>query len=67
MQNSLTCISCRVIFNIPELQREHYKTEWHRYNLKRKIAELPPITLENFDTRITEQNLNVSIIELYIN
>ena len=63
MQNLLTCISCRVAFNDADLQRDHYKSEWHRYNLKRKIAELPPITLENFDNRITEQKINVSFIK----
>jgi pre-60S factor REI1 len=34
------------------MQKEHYKTDWHRYNLKRKVAELPPVTAENFQERI---------------
>jgi hypothetical protein len=28
------------------MQREHYKTDWHRYNLKRKVVDLPPVTAE---------------------
>jgi len=34
------------------MQKEHYKTDWHRYNLKRKVADLPPVTAENFQERI---------------
>ena len=50
-----TCITCRVAFVDPELQRSHYKTDWHRYNLKRKVAELPPVTAENFKERVLAQ------------
>jgi len=45
----LTCLACRVIFDDAEAQRTHYKTDWHRYNLKRKIAELPPVTFGEFN------------------
>ena len=50
-----TCITCRVAFVDPDLQRSHYKTDWHRYNLKRKVAELPPVTAENFRERVLAQ------------
>ncbi|KAI9104463.1 hypothetical protein DFS34DRAFT_641866 [Phlyctochytrium arcticum] len=29
--------------------REHYKTDWHRYNLQRKLQSKPPISEEEFD------------------
>jgi len=45
----LTCLACRVIFDDAQSQRTHYKTDWHRYNLKRKIAELPPVTYGEFN------------------
>jgi len=38
-----------------ELQRDHYKSDWHRYNLKRKIVQLPPVTVENFQERVEAQ------------
>ncbi|GAB6022356.1 hypothetical protein CHUAL_006476 [Chamberlinius hualienensis] len=50
--SSFTCISCRVAFQNGEIQRAHYKTDWHRYNLKRKVSELPPVTAENFQQRV---------------
>lgn len=58
---SFTCISCRVAFKEAELQRLHYKTDWHRYNLKRKVAELPPVTSEEFQRRVLTQRTNDEI------
>uniref|UniRef100_H3CRD8 Zinc finger protein 622 n=1 Tax=Tetraodon nigroviridis TaxID=99883 RepID=H3CRD8_TETNG len=52
---SYTCISCRVAFTDGDLQRAHYKTDWHRYNLKRKVADMPPVTAENFQERVLAQ------------
>ncbi|KAM7379808.1 hypothetical protein PAMP_005330 [Pampus punctatissimus] len=52
---SYTCISCRVAFTDGEVQRAHYKTDWHRYNLKRKVADMPPVTAENFQERVLAQ------------
>ena len=47
-----TCISCHVKFADGDVQRFHYKSDWHRYNLKRKVAELPPVTSEEFQKRV---------------
>ncbi|KAK6166531.1 hypothetical protein SNE40_023195 [Patella caerulea] len=58
-----TCISCRVAFADADLQRQHYKTDWHRYNLKRKVAELPPVTAENFRQRVLAQKSQVEEAE----
>ncbi|CAH0722494.1 unnamed protein product, partial [Brenthis ino] len=51
MSNAYTCITCQVLFKTADLQREHYKLDWHRYNLKRKVASIPPVTLEEFEER----------------
>jgi len=42
-----------------ELQKAHYKTDWHRYNLKRKVADLPPVTAVNFQQRVAAQKEQV--------
>lgn len=55
VMSSYTCISCRVAFSDGEVQRAHYKTDWHRYNLKRKVADMPPVTAENFQERVLAQ------------
>ncbi|XP_047514850.1 zinc finger protein 622 [Pieris napi] len=54
MPDTYTCITCQVLFNSADLQREHYKLDWHRYNLKRKVAGIPPVTLEAFEQRAKE-------------
>uniref|UniRef100_A0A2M4BQX8 Putative c2h2-type zn-finger protein n=1 Tax=Anopheles marajoara TaxID=58244 RepID=A0A2M4BQX8_9DIPT len=53
--SSFTCLNCGVRFATAEMQREHYKTHWHRYNLKRKLAELPPVSVEEFEKRVIQQ------------
>lgn len=50
-----TCITCRVAFRDLEIQREHYKSDWHRYNLKRKVVELPVVSAEEFQKRLLQQ------------
>lgn len=48
-QNRFTCICCRIKFETSELQRCHFKTEWHLYNIKRRICTLEPIDLDGFN------------------
>ncbi|CAF0924408.1 unnamed protein product [Rotaria sordida] len=64
-----TCITCHVAFMNGELQRAHYKTDWHRYNLKRKVADLGPITANEFTEKVesiqqqqqrSEKNLDIN-------
>ncbi len=49
---SLTCISCKVMFTVAKDQKEHYKSDLHRFNLKRKVANLPPVTKEQFEQKV---------------
>lgn len=55
MTSPFTCITCRVAFKDLEIQRQHYKSDWHRYNLKRKVAELPPVSAEEFQKKVIAQ------------
>lgn len=47
-----TCNACVIQFKSSDLQRYHMKTEWHRYNLKRRVAELPPISADVFAEKL---------------
>ncbi|KAI9317949.1 C2H2 type zinc-finger-domain-containing protein [Dichotomocladium elegans] len=51
-ENHYTCLACHVVFSTSELQRDHYHTDWHKYNLKRKIAELTPVSAEEFAEKL---------------
>ena len=57
--SAYTCISCRVAFANADLQRAHYKSDWHRYNLKRKLAEMVPVTAEEFKQRVLDKQAQV--------
>ncbi|KAF8420220.1 C2H2 type zinc-finger-domain-containing protein [Tirmania nivea] len=47
-----TCNTCQVAFRSSEQQRSHMHTDWHRYNLKRRITSLPPLASEVFAEKV---------------
>lgn len=49
--SGLSCNSCNEDFEDDSDQKLHYKSEWHRYNLKRKIAGVPGVTEALFEAR----------------
>lgn len=53
--SSFTCNTCAVKFVTADLQRQHMKTDWHRYNLKRRVAQLPSISSDVFAEKVLEQ------------
>eukprot|EP00698_Gefionella_okellyi_P017632 TRINITY_DN5190_c0_g1_i1.p1 TRINITY_DN5190_c0_g1~~TRINITY_DN5190_c0_g1_i1.p1 ORF type:complete len:420 (-),score=88.37 TRINITY_DN5190_c0_g1_i1:498-1757(-) len=48
---TLTCMACLLGFENQTVMREHYVSDWHRMNLKRKVALLPPLSSEEFEQR----------------
>lgn len=46
-----TCLTCNMSFAYIEKYRKHYTTEYHRYNLNRKLAGLPSITLCEYEKK----------------
>ncbi|WCJ30524.1 hypothetical protein M5689_012078 [Euphorbia peplus] len=47
----LTCNACNKEFEDDAEQKLHYKSDWHRYNLKRKVAGVPGVTETLFEAR----------------
>ncbi|KAF2421168.1 hypothetical protein EJ08DRAFT_653577 [Tothia fuscella] len=47
-----TCNTCQVAFRSSDLQRTHMQSDWHRYNLKRRVASLPPLSSEIFAEKV---------------
>ncbi|XP_008219929.1 PREDICTED: cytoplasmic 60S subunit biogenesis factor REI1 homolog 1 [Prunus mume] len=47
----LTCNACNKELADDAEQKLHYKSEWHRYNLKRKVAGVPGVTETLFIAR----------------
>ncbi|CAO3594297.1 unnamed protein product [Absidia cylindrospora] len=55
--SQFTCISCQAAFPSSELQRTHYRTDWHKYNLKRKMADLVAVTAYQFNEKVLAQQI----------
>lgn len=55
LTSSFTCNTCGIRFVTADLQRQHMKTDWHRYNLKRRVAQLPSISSEMFAEKVLSQ------------
>lgn len=47
--NRLACNTCRVDFQDAKKYREHYRTDWHRYNLKLKEKGGGPVSEAEFE------------------
>lgn len=59
-----SCGTCRVKFADLEFMQAHYKCDWHRYNLKRKVAALPPIGVESFAEIVKAYQSEVRIVRM---
>ncbi|KAE8149534.1 C2H2 type zinc-finger-domain-containing protein [Aspergillus avenaceus] len=47
-----TCNTCLVAFRSSDAQRDHMRRDWHLYNMKRRIASLPPVPQEIFNDKV---------------
>ncbi|GJE94887.1 C2H2 type zinc-finger-domain-containing protein [Phanerochaete sordida] len=57
-----TCLSCSIAFHSADDQRDHYRSDHHRYNMKRRVAGLPPISAENFNQKVLERRAETAIM-----
>ncbi|XP_046389702.1 ankyrin repeat and zinc finger domain-containing protein 1-like [Ischnura elegans] len=49
VSDTLMCSFCCVSFDDQIQQRQHYKLDWHRYNLKQNLEGKKPVSEEKFD------------------
>jgi pre-60S factor REI1 len=54
LSHQFTCNTCQVAYRTDLLQKNHMKSDWHRYNLKRRVASLPPIASEVFTEKVLQ-------------
>jgi pre-60S factor REI1 len=45
------CSNCAVGFQSEEDYRQHYRSEFHRYNVKRRMVGLASATFEQFNSK----------------
>ncbi|KAI1106549.1 C2H2 type zinc-finger-domain-containing protein [Jackrogersella minutella] len=58
--HQFTCNTCQVAFRFADTQKGHMKSDWHRYNLKRRVASLPPISSEVFTEKVLQARAETS-------
>ncbi|KIJ67668.1 hypothetical protein HYDPIDRAFT_25147 [Hydnomerulius pinastri MD-312] len=57
-----TCLSCSIAFTSAEDQRVHYRSDHHRYNMKRRVASLPPVSAAVFNQKVLERRQETAIM-----
>lgn len=50
---TLTCSACLCPLHNEAERQEHYASDWHIYNVKRKTADLPPIPFSLFNEKFS--------------
>ncbi|KAL1819301.1 hypothetical protein ACET3Z_014170 [Daucus carota] len=55
------CSTCNAYVGDSKQYREHFKSEWHKHNLKRKTKQLPPVSAEECigDMEITDSRADL--------
>ncbi|KAF7281510.1 tRNA endonuclease ANKZF1-like [Rhynchophorus ferrugineus] len=56
--NNLSCSYCCVTFPNIQVQRDHYKLDWHRFNLKQSLQSKHPITEDEFFKKTENDDLS---------
>ncbi|XP_028848189.1 ankyrin repeat and zinc finger domain-containing protein 1 isoform X2 [Denticeps clupeoides] len=51
VSDRMLCSACQSPFDSREEQIEHYKLDWHRFNLRQRLAGRPPVSAEDFETK----------------
>lgn len=60
IQNISVCSVCKPQYDLKATQnekRDHYRSDYHRLNLKRSISNLPPLSESEFDRLIEEESI----------
>eukprot|EP00322_Chrysochromulina_rotalis_P001520 CAMPEP_0115882078 /NCGR_PEP_ID=MMETSP0287-20121206/28799_1 /TAXON_ID=412157 /ORGANISM="Chrysochromulina rotalis, Strain UIO044" /LENGTH=541 /DNA_ID=CAMNT_0003338105 /DNA_START=69 /DNA_END=1694 /DNA_ORIENTATION=+ len=53
---TFTCYTAPgVVFASEEEMKDHYRSDWHRYNLKRKVAGLAPLPFDAYELRAARE------------
>ncbi|TFY65743.1 hypothetical protein EVG20_g5343 [Dentipellis fragilis] len=61
-QPPFTCLSCSIAFLMAEEQRDHYRSDHHRYNMKRRVASLPPVSVAIFNQKVLERRQETAVM-----
>ncbi|XP_054471471.1 ankyrin repeat and zinc finger domain-containing protein 1 isoform X3 [Anoplopoma fimbria] len=58
VSDKMVCSACKCPFISREEQTEHYKLDWHRFNLRLKISGMPTVTAEEFERKTGDGDMS---------
>lgn len=58
ISEKLFCSTCDQTFHDHQEQREHYKLDWHRFNLKQRLKEKPRLSALDFEKQSSTGDLS---------
>ncbi|XP_031223907.1 ankyrin repeat and zinc finger domain-containing protein 1 isoform X3 [Mastomys coucha] len=58
ISDKLFCSACDQIFQNHQEQREHYKLDWHRFNLKQRLKNKPLLSASDFEKQSSTGDLS---------
>ncbi|XP_051046456.1 ankyrin repeat and zinc finger domain-containing protein 1 isoform X1 [Phodopus roborovskii] len=58
ISEKLFCSACDQIFQNHQEQREHYKLDWHRFNLKQRLKNKPLLSASDFEKQSSAGDLS---------
>ncbi|XP_052048318.1 ankyrin repeat and zinc finger domain-containing protein 1 isoform X4 [Apodemus sylvaticus] len=58
ISDKLFCSTCNQIFQNHQEQREHYKLDWHRFNLKQRLKNKPLLSASDFEKQSSAGDLS---------
>ncbi|XP_045708415.1 ankyrin repeat and zinc finger domain-containing protein 1 isoform X1 [Phyllostomus hastatus] len=58
ISGKLLCSTCDQTFQNHQEQREHYKLDWHRFNLKQRLKDKPLLSALDFEKRSSAGDLS---------
>uniref|UniRef100_A0A3B1IWF6 Ankyrin repeat and zinc finger peptidyl tRNA hydrolase 1 n=1 Tax=Astyanax mexicanus TaxID=7994 RepID=A0A3B1IWF6_ASTMX len=51
VSDRMLCSACQCPFESRDEQMEHYKLDWHRFNLRQRLAGRAPLSVEEFEKK----------------
>ncbi|KAI2527078.1 ANKZF1 isoform 22, partial [Pan troglodytes] len=58
ISEKLFCSTCDQTFQNHQEQREHYKLDWHRFNLKQRLKDKPLLSALDFEKQSSTGDLS---------
>lgn len=58
VSEKLVCLTCNQTFQSHQEQREHYKLDWHRFNLKQRLQNKPLLSALDFEKQSSTGDLS---------